>query len=165
MNTDYLADFISAAQELKQTLDNFVDAQRLLSAAVRARDWIQLEAAMSKTEETAQAVNTAEGKRVKAWKALCKSLALPEDISVFRLSVMLPLESRPGLTETYRELRMAGMRARIENHALSNFVSVEGSALAAIMEELYPLRKGRIYGKSGKTRDASGESLLVNTAF
>jgi len=84
---------------------------------------------------------------------------------VFRVSLALPLELRSVLTDAYRDLRLSAMRARIENRALDSFVGVQGSTLSKVIDELFPMRKGRIYGKTGKAREAAPESMVLDAAF
>ncbi|HOX92142.1 MAG TPA: hypothetical protein PLC54_04410 [Spirochaetales bacterium] len=165
MDTAKLDAFISATATLRAALDRFVDEQRTVSQAVRVRKWAELEQAMAKAGRCAAQVSAAETGRDKAWYALLESLALPPGTTVARASMELPVELRASLSDAYRELRLSAMRARIENQALETFVGVEGSTLTRVIEELYPMRKGRIYGKSGKTKEASPVSMVLNTAF
>lgn len=165
METSALHTFISRADELRLALDRFVDEQRSVSGAVRVRDWQALERALDRASAASIMVTVAEDLRNAAWSGLLAELGLPADSSVFRVSLAVPLETRSLLTDAYRNLRLSAMRARIENQALDAFVGVEGSTLSKVIEELYPMRKGKIYGKTGKARAAAPESMVLNAAF
>jgi hypothetical protein len=165
METNGLAEFLAKAAEQTEALDKFVEAQRAVSAAVRARDWPKLELSIKLAGAYATMVSGAEYGREEAWDKLVAKLQLPADSSVFRVSLEIPMEYRSLLTDAYRNLRLAAMRARIENDALSDFVGTSASTLNEAIEALYPERKGKIYGRSGRTRKDQAGAMILDAAF
>ena len=125
MDAKKLERFLDTAKDLASSLDNFVNQQRLVSKAVRSKDWIALEEALKRAEAASELVAAGETERLEAWRALLAEFMLPEDSSVYRVSLALPIDARNSLTDGYRELRLAGMRARIENEALGSFVGAD----------------------------------------
>ena len=165
METNGLADFLTKAAEQTEALDKFVEAQRTVAASVRARDWPKLEVSIKMAGAYATMVSAAEFGREEAWKALLAKLGLPADSSVFRVSLAVSMEYRSLLTDAYRALRLAAMRARIENEALSEFVGTSASTLNEAIEALYPERKGKIYGRTGRTRKNPAGAMILDAAF
>lgn len=165
MNTITLESFLDKTAALSVVLDRFVEEQRVVASAVRARNWLDLEESLKRSYATAEMATVAEQERVAAWETLVTDLGLPSDSSVFRVSLALPLAARSPLTDAYRLLRLSAMRARIENGALDSFVGTAESTLARTIEELFPGRKGRVYGKSGKTRAVGSDALVLDAAF
>ncbi|HAE22873.1 MAG TPA: hypothetical protein DCG47_11190 [Spirochaetaceae bacterium] len=165
MDTNKLERFLNAATDLSSSLDAFVDEQRNVGKAVRAKDWAALEKALAQANGTSELVAFGEEERNQAWNELLAELGLPADSSVFRASLALPLAARASLTDSYRSLRLSAMRARIENDALGSFVGSSASILSKTIEELFPERKGRVYGKSGKPRALGSDALVLNAAF
>ena len=165
MNMDSLSAFIEHAGNQAMVLDTFVDDQRAVAGAIRTRDWQALEKALERAAMSAEAVSQAETRRIEAWTALLYELDLPLDSSVFRASLAIPVEKRASLTDTYRLLRMAAMRARIENEALSGFVGNAAATLRQAMETLFPDRKGKIYGKTGRPHHAGTGAMILDTAL
>ncbi len=165
MNIEALTTFIARVGEQIRALDAFVEDQRAVAGAVRARDWPALEKALERAGASAERVSSAEALRVAAWEGLVYDLGLPVDSSVFRASLALPLEFRSTLNEAYRTLRISAMRARIENDALSGFVGSAASTLREAMEAAFPERKGRIYGRTGLPRHAGSGAMILDTAL
>lgn len=165
MDTKKLLDFIEKAQDQAKALDAFVEEQRAVSVAVRSRDWPSLEKALQKAELAADGVAAAEDRRGEAWSGFLSSAGLPADATVFRASLAAPMEYRTLLTDVYRTLRLSAMRARIENESLSDFVGASASSLSLAVETLFPERRGRIYGRTGKPAKAAHGALVLDKAF
>lgn len=165
MNIDTLMTFISRIGDQVAALEAFVDDQRAVAGAVRARDWPALEKSLERAAAAAESVSAAEALRARAWEAFLDETGLPVDSSVFRAALALPVEYRSTLNDAYRQLRLAAMRARIENDALSGFVGSAASTLRETMEALFPERKGRIYGKTGRPRHAAPGAMILDTAL
>lgn len=165
MNIKRLITLISLTNKQAVLLDVFVECQRDITRAVRKRDWAGLEQALEKAGTAADAVQKTESDRQECWyDFLCES-GLPDNSSVFRASLVLPVEYRSGLNDAYRALRLSAMRARIENDSLSSFVGSSADTLRQAIESIFPERKGRIYGKSGKTAHSGSSALVLDTAL
>lgn len=165
MRTQSIQRFLDTAASLAQALDTFVDRQRAVTQAVRDKDWPALEAALREANRASEAVGMLEAERAGAWSHLLADLGLPPETTVFRASLALPLDQRSPLTDAYRALRLSALRARIENQALNDFVGSAASALATAIEEIFPGRKGRVYGKSGRPKAGAQGALVLNAAF
>lgn len=165
MNIDSLMTFIERTGEQVVALDTFVEDQRAVAGAVRARNWPALERALERAAAAAERVSSTEKTRAEAWIAFLYDIGLPDESTVFRASLALPLEFRSTLNDAYRSLRLSAMRARIENDALSGFVGSAAETLREAMEALFPERKCRTYGKTGRTRHAETGAMILDTAL
>jgi crotonobetainyl-CoA:carnitine CoA-transferase CaiB-like acyl-CoA transferase len=165
MDTNKLMAFIDRATEQSKALDDFVEDQRAVSGAVRARDWPRLQKALEKAVASAELVAMREAARHDAWADFLDDIGEAPDATVFRASLALPLDYRAVLNDTYRALRLSALRARIENDALSGFVGEASSTLRQAIETLFPDRKGRMYGKSGKPQSVRSGALILDTAL
>jgi hypothetical protein len=165
MDAKKLTVFMECAAEQAGALDGFVEDQRAVAGAVRSRDWQALEKALERASSSADAVTAAERRRADAWSNFLDDCGQPQDSTVFRASLALPIEYRSMLNDSYRALRLSAMRARIENEALSGFVGDAAVTLRQAMETLFPERKGHIYGKTGAARRADTGAMILDTAF
>jgi len=165
MDTKKLLTFIDRATEQAKALDAFVDDQRAVAGAVRARDWPRLQKALEKAVNAAELVALRETVRHDAWAEFLDDIGEAPDATVFRASLALPLEYRSVLNDAYRALRLSALRARVENDALSGFVGEASSTLRQAIETLFPDRKGRMYGKSGKPQSVRSGALILDTAL
>ena len=57
------------------------------------------------------------------------------------------------------------MRARVENDALSAWTDASSGLLHGLLEELYPERRGRIYGRHGKAMASAERPVLLDAAY
>ncbi|GAB1456678.1 hypothetical protein MASR2M48_19860 [Spirochaetota bacterium] len=93
MNIDSLMTFIERTGEQVAALDMFVEGQRDVAGAVRARNWPALENALERAAAAAENVSSTEQARSAAWLAFLYDMGLPDESTVFRASLALPVRS------------------------------------------------------------------------
>ncbi|MBU0936964.1 MAG: hypothetical protein KKI09_11525 [Spirochaetes bacterium] len=165
MNSTIMHSFFSQVTSEVAALDFFVEQQRQVSSAIRSRAWPELEKAMQQAQLAAAMVADEEEARLKVWRQLARDLNLPDDIDARQLCALVPLEYRGMISGACRNLRVATMRAKLENDALRSFAGSMAGNLSSILHELFPERKGSIYGKSGALRAAGNAPIVLDTAF
>lgn len=165
MDAKKLTEFIARAGEQAAAFDAFVENQRAVAGAVRARDWQRLQAALDGAQASAALVASAEAARKAAWDEFLADIGERPGATVYRASLALPVDYRAALNDAYRVLRLSALRARVENDALSGFVGEAAASLRAAIETLFPDRKGRIYGRSGRPQSAKGGAMVLDTAL
>jgi hypothetical protein len=142
----------------------YVAAQRSFSAAVEARDWVSLQMAMGIQDELARAIATKEGQRAEIFERLRAQTACDAG-GFYRIALLVPEPERGELTDLYRRLKLAAMRARFENASAGDYAAGNRDLLRAVLEELFPEKRHRMYGKSGQAVQPDLDALLLNTAL
>jgi hypothetical protein len=142
----------------------YVAAQRSFAGAMRSRDWPALESAMGLLDELAAALADRESVRAECYERLRAELGC-EVGGFYRLALLVPEPRRTDLTDLYRRLKIAAMRAKFENASAGDYAAGNRDLLRAVLEELFPEKKGRIYGRSGRALQPGLDSLLLNTAL
>lgn len=142
----------------------FVAAERSFAGALRDRDWIALQTAMDMIDDIMRAVAEREGVRAEAFELLRSQLG-SEDESFYRVALRVPEPKRSELTDLFRQLKLAAMRARFETAAANDYATSNRELLRAVLEELFPEKRGRIYGRSGQPVQPGLDALLLNRAF
>jgi hypothetical protein len=142
----------------------YVAAQRSFSAALRARDWTALQTAIGIQDELARAISAKEGERAEAFERL-RAEAGCEGGGIYRVAQLVSEPERSELTDLYRRLKLAAMRAKFENASAGDYAAGNRELLRAVLEELFPEKKHRMYGKSGKAVQPELDALLLNTAL
>jgi hypothetical protein len=142
----------------------FVAAERSFAGALRDRDWIALQTAMEMIDDIMRAVAEREGVRAEAFELLRAQLG-SEDESFYRVALRVPEPERSELTDLFRQLKLAAMRARFETAAANDYATSNRELLRAVLEELFPEKRGRIYGRSGQPVQPGLDALLLNRAF
>jgi hypothetical protein len=142
----------------------FVAAERSFAGALRDRDWIALQTAMGLIDDIMRAVAEREEVRSEAFELLRSRLGC-EGESFYRVALRVPEPERSELTDLYRRLKIAAMRARFETAATSDYATSNRELLRAVLEELFPEKRGRIYGRTGQAVQPGLDAVLLNTAF
>jgi hypothetical protein len=141
----------------------YVVAQRSFTAAIRARDWTALQTAIGIQDDIARDIADEEAKRAEAFELLRAQTG--DAGGIYRVALLVPEPERSQLTDLYRRLKLAAMRAKFENASAGDYAAGNRDLLRAVLEELFPEKKHRIYGKSGRAVQPGLDALLLNTAL
>lgn len=146
-------------------LEKYLEERKVLADAIRRRDWSALQDVLLRIEGIALLAEATERNRSALWGEILAENGLPGDSSVYRLALGVPEPERGMLTDSYRRLKVAALRARVENEALGEYVGETAATIRSVVEELYPDQKGRIYGRSGHAVAAGARSIVLDTAL
>lgn len=142
----------------------YVAAQRAFSTAVQARDWAALQTAIGIQDELARAIASKESERAEAFERLRAQTGCDAS-GIYRVALLVSEPERSDLTDLYRRLKLAAMRAKFENASAGDYAAGNRELLRAVLEELFPEKKHRMYGKSGQAVQPDLDALLLNTAL
>ncbi|HOX12785.1 MAG TPA: hypothetical protein P5117_02605 [Spirochaetia bacterium] len=146
-------------------LEKYLEERKVLSDAIRRRDWSALQDVLLRIEGIALLAEATERNRSALWEEILADNGLPSDSSVYRLALGVPEPERSMLSDAYRRLKVAALRARVENEALGEYVGETAGTIRSVVEELYPDQKGRIYGRSGHAVAAGVRPIVLDTAL
>ncbi len=146
-------------------LEKYLEERKVLSDAIRRRDWSALQDVLLRIEGIALLAEATERNRSALWEEILADNGLPSDSSVYRLALGVPEPERSMLSDAYRRLKVAALRARVENEALGEYVGETAGTIRSVVEELYPEQKGRIYGRSGYAVAAGARPIVLDTAL
>ncbi len=142
----------------------YIAAQRAFSAAVQARDWVALQSAIGIQDELARDVASKESERAEAFERLRAQTGC-EAGGIYRVALLVAEPERSELTDLYRRLKLVAMRAKFENASAGDYAAGNRELLRAVLEELFPEKKHRMYGKTGRALQPDLDALLLNTAL
>ncbi|MGO8692960.1 MAG: flagellar export chaperone FlgN [Rectinemataceae bacterium] len=164
MPQDTVRTLIAAMSAEIACFEAYIASQRSFSSALKDRDWVSLQAAMSLLEDISRTLAERESVRAEAFELLRAELDCEGD-GLYRLALHVSEPHRTELTDLYRRLKISAMRAKFENASASDYAGDNRDLLRAILEELFPEKRGNIYGRSGKTVRPGMDSLVLNTAL
>jgi hypothetical protein len=143
-------------------LEGYVEVQKAFADALRERDWQALQACMNRLEEITSRLAEVEKTRAAAETVLREGCGCCE-AGFYHLALYVPEPERTALTDNYRKLKLSAMRARFENKSAGEYAKGSSELLGSVLEELFPEKKGRIYGRSGRPVMAGHDALVLNT--
>lgn len=153
---------LSTQIELFETVTEDHD---LLQKAVYARDWGLLEYYISRLQVRSGELVELEEIRRQAYAQLREELGLGPDDAFYDVLTRLNNDDRARLAQLYRRLKVAVMRMSGRNASLEHYVSTSSETLEEVLSELFPQRKGTIYGRSGKASARHGSAFVVNRSL
>ncbi len=160
----YVGALVAAMENEIACLEAYVEGQKAFAQALKDRDWPILQSTMDKLETLSRDLASVEEVRAGA-EAMLKAETECMEQGFYRLALKVQEPERTSLTDLYRRLKIAAMRAKFENGASGDYAEGSRVMLGAVLEELFPEKKGRIYGRSGHAVPAGHDALLLNTAL
>lgn len=146
-----------AMEREASVLEEFAREQEKLLETVRARSWADLERKL-------EALRSLEGKVQEADRERLE--ALPEgegDAASFAGSVGgLQVAARMELERSYHALGLAVLRVKGALSRMDHYVGAVMGSLNAVLGELLPYRKGRMYSSQGHQRHAADAPVVVD---
>jgi len=157
-----IKNFIEDMQCEAERLLAFAKAEEEIQVAVSERRWEALETLIVKLRKQSELVNEAEDRRFNSFELLKAELGLAANISFFRLLPLIPEAERQGLSESYRQLKVAVYAVKSATLRLNYYFQSVSDTLQKILQELLPHRKGKLYARNGKTTEPLVDNLIVN---
>jgi hypothetical protein len=155
-----------------QTLREFAAGQKRLQELIGKRQWTKLETQIAELKRLASSAETLENRRFQTYQQLKASVgfgheSVPEHgqgeaENFAEIVTRLPPSDRDELFGLYRQLKLAVIRVKGNAGLLGFYLRSLSETLQKVLEELFPHRKGRIYSRSGKARDAGDDALVVH---
>jgi hypothetical protein len=161
---DTIGALATAMKEEIACLEDYIGGQKAFAQALKDRDWRILQTTMDDLEGISRRLASIEEVRAEAESSLRAETECREQ-GFYRLAFMVCEPERTALTDLYRQLKISAMRAKFENGASGDYAEGNHVLLGAVLEELFPEKKGRIYGRSGHAVVSGHDSLLLNTAL
>lgn len=160
-----------ALREEAQILNEFAAGQRRLQELIGKRQWTRLEDQIKELKRLASRAETLEDLRNRSYQELKTALGVGREgsrdsqarpgESFEEVVTRLPAAERDELFGLYRQLKLALIRVKGNAGLLGYYLRSLSSTLQKVLEELFPHRKGNFYSRSGKTRAAGDDSLVV----
>lgn len=150
-----------ALRQEAESLRAFAAVQNNLQQAISRRQWTELNREIDALRRLADKIEMMEENRLQAFEALREALNAEPREGFTALAFRLPAEERDELIGLYRSLKAAVVRVKASAGLLSYYIGSMSDALRQIVEELFPHRKGRLYSRTGKTKEAGDESLML----
>ncbi len=159
MQTSTLKD---ALQEEARCLNDFAARQKTMQAVISRRRWTELDKEVAELKALAEKIEALEEDRASAYGSLRRALQVRDREDFLQVVSRLPAVEREELVAQYRRLKAAVIRVKASAGLLSYYVRSLSETMRVVLEEMLPHRKGRIYSRSGRTKQAGEESLVLH---
>lgn len=159
-----LQDLVTVMELQVQGMEGFQVTQKNARDALKAKDWPALERALHSLDFQAEGLRCLEERRHSLWSAVQQSI-LGREGRFYETLPLLPETFREPLNRLHKELKSQTLGLRGLSQGLAAYVQTAGALVRAVVQEIQPQLKGRLYSRSGSPRTASAQPLVLNTHF
>jgi len=145
-----------------QGMQAFQVTQLAAREALKTKAWPALEKALRSLDFQAEGLRCLEERRHDLWSTLQKEY-LGGGGRFFETVSLFPAEFREPLTVLHRSLKVETLGLRSLSEGLAAYVETAGALIQAVVQELQPAMKGRLYSRSGYLRGGDAQALILNT--
>jgi hypothetical protein len=147
-----------------QGMQDFQVTQLAARVALKTKDWLGLEKVLRSLDFQAEGLRCLEERRHFLWSTL-QTRYLGREGRFFETVVLFPEEFREPLTALHRSLKIETLGLRSLSQGLAAYVQTAGELIRAVVQELQPNTKGRLYSRNGYLRGGDAQPLVLNTHF
>jgi hypothetical protein len=159
-----LKDLITAMELQVQGLEMFQNSQLEARDALKAKDWPVLERVLRALDFQAEGLRYLEERRAGLWKGI-QLRVLGREGRFYETVPHLPSEFREPLTKLHQQLKLGAASLHGLSQAIAAYVQTASALIQAVVHEIQPALKGRLYSRTGSLKTTSGNPLVLNTHF
>jgi hypothetical protein len=159
-----LRDLITAMELQVQGLEMFQNSQLEARDALKAKDWPVLERVLRALDFQAEGLRYLEERRAGLWKTI-QLRVLGHEGRFYETVPHLPQEFREPLTRLHQQLKLSAASLHGLSQAIAAYVQTAGALIQAVVHEIQPALKGRMYSRNGSIKNAGANPLVLNTQF
>jgi len=163
-NVRPLRDLQTVMELQVQGMQGFQVTQLAARDALKTKNWPGLEKALRSLDFQSEGLRCLEERRHELWSTLQRQY-LGREGRFFETISLLPEEFREPLTVLHRSLKVETLGLRSLSQGLAAYVEAAGALIQAVVQELQPTMKGRIYSRNGYLRGGDAQPLVLNTHF
>ncbi len=143
-------------------LGRIAELEVRLKSCVLERNWKGLETALRRMNPIAQKLAQVEEERNLSFRKLQASLGLGEEAGLYHVVVLLPYDHRERLAEAYRRLKLSVIAIQGITGNIDAYLRNVTGEMQAVLSELYPFRKGKIYSRRGKSKPVESTPMVIS---
>lgn len=148
-----------------QGIEDFQETQNRVRDCLLEKNWPDLERGLHNLEFKTNGLDHVEVQRHNLWQKI-RHMVYPEQHADFhQVAARLPAERRERLGDLHRRIKVAALRLKGTTAGIDSFVQATSAVLRAVITDLTPNLRGRIYGRQGQPLTGEPVSLVLNQSF
>lgn len=163
-NIRQLRDLQTVMELQVQGMQAFQVTQLAARASLKSKDWPGLEKSLHSLDFQAEGLRCLEERRHYLWSTL-QNHYLGREGRFLETVPLFPEEFREPLTRLHRALKVETLGLRSLSQGLAAYVQTAGALIQAVVQELQPATKGRLYSRNGYLKGGATQPLVLNTHF
>jgi len=163
-NDRSLQDLRTVMELQVQGMTGFQATQLAARDALKAKDWSALDRALRSLDFQSEGLRCLEERRHDLW-ARIQLQYLGREGRFYETVPRLPEPFREPLTRLHRDLKAQTLGLRALSQGLAAYVQTAGALIQAVVHEIQPDLKGRLYSRTGRIRGGEAQPLVLNAHF
>ena len=159
-----LRDLVTVMELQIQGMEAFQATQLAARDALKVKDWPALERTLHSLDFQAEGLRCLEDRRHGLWTDVQRA-TLGREGRFYETLPWIPEEYREILGRLHRELKTQTLGLRGLSQGLAAYVQTAGALVRAVVQEIQPGLKDRLYSRSGSPRSAQAQPLVLNTHY
>ena len=154
-----LANLMKKETEL---LNKISSEEEKLQKALRENNWENMERIICSLNPITVKMEQVEEERNKTYLKLKSKLNKKEDDGFYSVAVNMNDQNREDCLGAYRRLKIALLKMQGITAGIDQYVHTVGETSRAVLEEVFPHRKGRIYSNRGSEKPVQADPMILN---
>jgi hypothetical protein len=121
-----------------------------------------MEAVISNLNPLSETMEETEKQRDLLYKKLKKKLDKKDTDGFYSIVSHMEGSTRESCLSGYRKMKMALLRMQGITAGIDQYVRAVGDTSRAVLNEVFPHRKGRLYSCNGSERHAQADPMVLN---
>ncbi len=152
---DILTEEIELAESFEMT-------ERGIMNAVLNSTWDTLEISLSRAEGLSLRIESIDRERAECIEILRKITGADKNEHFYRLTAGLEPAQQKQVNDLYRKLKIAVLNLRNTNWRINAYVATVTGIMKQTLQEIYPNRRGSLYSRAGRIREAGNNPMVLN---
>lgn len=149
-------ELISLMQKECELLDTFAEVSKELKTELQNRNWRLLEESFRKMDNTAKDLDLLEQERMD----LVNKIAENDDLEQCITQISPELRSEFYRWKSLLKSRLSTLQNNTQE--IARYAKYRGQLSRAIMEELFPTTRGRLYDNKGQSNQGEMDSMIIS---
>ena len=163
MNIDGLSTELGDLMQKETSLLNEISREEeRLQQALRDNNWQEMEAVINKLTPLSVLMERTEAERDKVYKKLQKKLKKDDSDGFYSVAAHMNADDRENCLSGYRKMKVALLRMQGITAGIDQYVRSVGATSRAVLDEVFPHRKGRLYSAGGMERPQQSDPMVLN---
>ncbi|MDC7228033.1 MAG: hypothetical protein PQJ61_14820 [Spirochaetales bacterium] len=143
-------------------LNSISDKEEKLQKALRENKWDDMEIIINSLSPLSLKMEKVEAERDKTFNTLKRELNKKEDDGFYAVAMHMNDKNREDCLGGYRRMKIALLKMQGITAGIDQYVRTVGETSRAVLEEVFPHRKGRIYSNRGCEKPVQADPMILN---
>jgi hypothetical protein len=163
MSVDALSVKLAEIMEQEtEIINNISRAEENLQQALRTGSWEKMEIIISNLGPLSLQMDKIESDRDRVYQKLKARLKKRDEDGFYSVALHMNGKSREDCLGGYRKMKIALLRMQGITAGIDQYVRTVGTTSKAVLDEVFPHRKGRIYLKNGNEKMSQSDPMILN---